>query len=273
VAGLFYPAQPETLKAQVAQLLGPRQELHTVKAIVSPHAGIGYSGAVAGVVYGQIHCPAVFLMLGPNHSGTGVPVASMTEGEWETPLGTVAIDRDLAIALRAACPLVREDSGAHAREHSLEVQLPFLQLLGQAIRIVPLVLGRLSYAACQELGHAVAQTVRRTERSVVIVASTDMTHCGRPYRHLPPPGMTAQAFARQEDGYAIERMVACDPEGLYEVVRQRHITMCGFVPTTVALLACRELGVTSARLVRYMTSTEVSGDADTVVGYAGLVLA
>lgn len=270
VAGFFYPALAETLKAEVTRLLGPQQEPQAVKAVISPHAAIGYSGAVAGAVYRRIRCPAVVLMLGPNHSGVGEPVAVMTEGEWETPLGAVGIDREVAMALRSACPRIHDDPVAHAGEHSLELQLPFLQLLGGAFHIVPLVLGLLPYEACQELGHAVAQTVRGTGRSVVIVASTDMTHCGGQYRHLPPQGMTAHAFARQEDQYAIDRMLAFDPEGLYQVVRGRHITMCGVVPTTVALLACQELGATSTMLVRYMTSSEVSGDLDTVVGYAGL---
>jgi MEMO1 family protein len=272
VAGLFYPAQPEALKAEVARLLSPRPEPQPVAAVVSPHAGLGYSGAVAGAVYGRIDCPAVFLMLGPNHRGVGEPVALMAEGEWETPLGVVAIDREVATALQSVCPLIRDDASAHAYEHSLEVQLPFLQLLGRVFQIVPLVLGRVPYEVCQELAHAVAQTVQRTGRAVVIVASTDMTHCGLYYRHLPPAGMTAYAFAYQEDRFAIDRILALDAQGLYQVVRQRHITMCGFVPTTVALLACRELGATAATLVRYTTSGDVSGDLDTVVGYAGLFI-
>jgi len=272
VAGSFYPAQPNALKAQVARLLSPRHEPQTVKAVVSPHAGIDYSGMVAGAVYGRIHCPEVFLLLGPNHLGIGASIALMAEGEWETPLGAVTIDRHVATVLRSASPRIREDPSAHAREHSLEVQLPFLQMLGEAFHIVPLLLGLLPYDVCQELGHAVAQTVRRSERSVVIVASTDMTHCGPHYRHLPPVGMTAHAFAYQEDRYAIDRIVALDAKGLYQVVRQRQITMCGFVPTTVALLACQELGATAATLVRYMTSGDVSGDLHTVVGYAGLLI-
>jgi AmmeMemoRadiSam system protein B len=272
VAGIFYPAQPDALKAELAYLLPPCQDRQIVKAVVSPHAGIAYSGAVAGAVYGRIHCPEIFILLGPNHRGVGEPVALMAEGEWETPLGVVPIDREVAMTLRRACPLIAEDSVAHTREHSLEVQLPFLQMCGKAFHIVPLVLGLLPYAVCQELGHAVAQTVQNTSRSVVIVASTDMTHCGRHYQHLPPAGVTAYAFAYQEDRYAIDRMVALDPEGLYQIVRQRHITMCGVISTTVALLACQELGATSATLVRYLTSGDVSGDLDTVVGYAGLLV-
>jgi len=232
-----------------------------------------YSGAVAGAVYAHLRVPDVFLLLGPNHTGRGELLALMSQGEWETPLGAVAIDHELASALFTACPLLREDAGAHAHEHSLEVQLPFLQTLGQGFSIVPVVLGPLSYEGCETLGHAIAQTLQRTTRSVVIVASTDMTHCGRSYRHMPPPGMTAHDFACQEDRYAIDRIAALDPQGLYQVVRERNITMCGFIATTVALLACQELGATAATLVRYMTSGEVSGDLNTVVGYAGFVIA
>jgi AmmeMemoRadiSam system protein B len=254
------------------RLLAPLVDTQPVKAVVGPHAGIQYSGAVAGAVYAHLRVPEVFLLLGPNHAGLGPPMALMTEGEWETPLGTVSIDHELAAALIEASPRIREDSVAHAREHALEVQLPFLQTIGTAFRIVPLLLGLLPYDVCAELGHAIARTVHGIGRSVVIIASTDMTHCGRSYRHLPPAGMTAHAFACQEDRYAVERIVALDPPGLYRVVRERNITMCGFIPTTVALLACQELGATSATLVRYTTSGEVSGDRDTAVGYAGVLI-
>jgi MEMO1 family protein len=272
VAGYFYPAEPSVLRAAMERLLAPPVDTQPVKAVVSPHAGIQYSGAVAGAVYAYLRVPEVFLLLGPNHAGLGPPMALNTEGEWETPLGTVSIDDELAAALIEAAPRIQEDSVAHAREHALEVQLPFLQAIGTAFRIVPLLLGLLSYDVCAELGHAIARTVHGTGRSVVIIASTDMTHCGRSYRHLPPAGMTAHAFACQEDRYAVERIVALDPLGLYRVVRERNITMCGFIPTTVALLACQELGATSATLVRYTTSGEVSGDRDTAVGYAGVLI-
>jgi MEMO1 family protein len=272
VAGYFYPAEPSILRAKIERLLAPLGDTQPVKAVVSPHAGIQYSGAVAGAVYARIRFPEVVLLLGPNHTGLGPPMALMTEGEWETPLGTVSIDHELAAALLEAFPLIREDAVVHAREHALEVQLPFLQAIGTTFRIVPLLLGLLPYDVCEGLGHAVAQTIHGTGCSVVIIASTDMTHCGRSYRHLPPAGMTAHAFACQEDRYAVERILALDPPGLYRIVHERNITMCGFVPTTVALLACQELGATSATLVRYTTSGEVSGDRDTAVGYAGVLI-
>ncbi|MBI3326840.1 MAG: AmmeMemoRadiSam system protein B [Nitrospinae bacterium] len=272
VAGYFYPSEAAVLRAQIAHYLEGQTNKRPVMGVVSPHAGIVYSGAIAGAVYAQIQLPEVFVLLGPNHTGQGDPLAVISEGEWETPLGVVPIDQELAAALRTACPLLREDTQAHVREHSLEMQLPFLQALGDRFRIVPLVLGPLSYEVCQALGHAIAQVVQQSARSVVIVASTDMTHCGRSYRHLPPPGMTAHDFACQEDRWAIDRITALDPRGLYQVVRERTITMCGILPTTVTLLACQELGTTAATLVRYMTSGEVSGDLNTVVGYAGFII-
>jgi MEMO1 family protein len=211
-------------------------------------------------------------MLGPNHRGVGEPAALMVDGEWGTPLGAVAIDREVATALRIACPLIREDQVAHAREHSLEVQLPFLQMLGASIQIVPLVLGLVPYEVCQECARAIAHTVWCTNRTAVVVASTDMTHCGHYYRHLPPAGMVAQTFVYREDRYAIDLILALDAKGLYEVMRQRRMSMCGTIPTTVALLACQKLGATAVTLVRYMTSGDISGDLDTVVGYAGLLI-
>lgn len=272
VAGYFYADEPGSLRAQVQRLLVSTAERQAAMAVISPHAGLQYSGSVAGEVYARIQPAEVYLVLGPNHSGLGESVALMSEGEWEMPLGPVPIDRDLALAVQAACPLVRQDGVAHAHEHSLEMQVLFLQALGGQFRIVPIVLGWLSYDACDALGRAIALVVRQAARPVVIIASTDMTHCGRHYRHLPPAGMTAHDFASQEDRYAIDRILGLDPEGLYHVVRERHITMCGFIPTTVTLVACRELGATSATLVRYMTSAAVSGDVDTVVGYAGLLI-
>lgn len=272
VAGQFYPSEPDILRAEVSRFTGIHEERRPVKGVVSPHAGIMYSGPVAGAVYAGIHLPEVFMLLGPNHTGLGQPLALVSEGEWETPLGVVPIDRELATDLRAASPILHEDTVAHAREHSLEMQLPFLQALGSGFRIVPLVLGYLPYDVCEALGHAVAQAVQRSSKSVVIVASTDMTHCGRSYRHEPPAGMTAHDFACQEDRWAIDRIAALDPRGLYQVVRERNITMCGFIPTTITLMACRELGATTATLVKYMTSGEVSGDLNTVVGYAGFVI-
>jgi MEMO1 family protein len=160
LAEFFYPVQPQALETEVARLLSSRQEPQPVKAVVSPHTGIGYSGAVAGAVYGRIRCPAVFLMLGPNHLGVGEPVVLMAAGEWETPLDAVALERELVAAFCVAYPLVRDDPLAHAREHWVAMQLPFLQMLGEACGIVPLVLDVVPYEVYQQQEMSAAIWIR-----------------------------------------------------------------------------------------------------------------
>jgi AmmeMemoRadiSam system protein B len=174
------------------------------------------------------------------------------------PWGDVPIDEELAARLENACPLLREDASAHSREHSIEVQLPFLHRFRPDVRIVPVALGRLSLEECRELGEKVADAIAGDAERPLLVASTDMSH------YVP------DAIARAKDRMAIDRMLALDPDGLYRTVRTERISMCGVLPATVVLFAARRLGATSARLIRYATSGDVSRDFEQVVGYAGL---
>ena len=156
-----------------------------------------------------------------------------------------------------ACPLLREDAVAHEREHSLEVQLPFLQQIAGDFRFVPVVLATDRYGAMDELGRAVAQVVKAQSEPVLVIASSDMNH------------YESDAITRVKDGRAIERILALDPRGLYDTVRREGITMCGYAATVAMLVAVRELGAREATLVRYATSGDVTGERDEVVGYAG----
>jgi len=164
----------------------------------------------------------------------------------------------LAARLKTACPLLREDASAHSGEHAIEVQLPFLHRFRPDVRIAPIALGRLSLEECRELGENVASAIAQDAERPLLVASSDMSH------YVP------DAVARAKDRLAIDRMLALDPEGLYRTVRSERISMCGVLPATVVLFAVRRLGATSARLIRYATSGDVSRDFDQVVGYAGL---
>ena len=260
VAGRFYPDRPEALKAEVARHIpdGPPRE--KALGVVAPHAGFMYSGDVAGAVYSRIEIPESVILVGPNHTGLGPPVSVMARGVWSTPLGEVSVDEPLARAVLAALPEAREDEDAHRREHCLETQLPFLQYFKKDFKIVPMVLKRRSYEQCRAIGQALAQAIRETGREALIVASSDMTHY-EPHHS-----------ARRKDQRAIDRLVALDAAGLDEVVNRDRITMCGVNPATAMLCAARELGAREARLVRYMTSGEVSGDMDAVVGYAGVIV-
>ncbi|HYS82518.1 MAG TPA: AmmeMemoRadiSam system protein B [Anaeromyxobacteraceae bacterium] len=257
VAGRFYPGSEERLWAEVAALLGPAGRPRPALGLLSPHAGYLYSGKVAGETWARVEVPTRAIVLCPNHTGLGARVALWPDGGWRTPLGRVPIDADLTAALRA-CPLVEPDRTAHLREHALEVQLPFLQARRPDVAIAALCLGPLSADECEELGRAVAAAVR--DRPALLVASSDMSH------YLPAD------VARALDERALARFLALDPRGLHETVRREDISMCGVIPATVMLAAARELGATSAELVRYSNSGDVSGDHESVVGYAGAVV-
>jgi hypothetical protein len=261
VAGRFYPGEPDRLRAEVARRLGAAPSAAPLRAIavLAPHAGYVYSGDVAGATFASIDVPARAIVLCPNHTGLGATASLWPDGGWRTPLGRVPVDRDLAAAL-ATCPLVKPDRAAHAFEHALEVELPFLQARRPDIAIAPLCLGPLDLAGCAEIGRAVAAAARGSTLGVLIVASSDMSH------YLPADE------AERQDRRALDALLALEPERLYQTVRREGITMCGVVPATVMLFAARELGATAARLVRYASSGDVSGDRTSVVGYAGVVV-
>ncbi len=260
VAGQFYPENAGRLADQISGLLrssGPREE---AIGIMVPHAGLVYSGGVAGEVYASIVPPATFLMLGPNHTGLGDRVSVMDDGEWQIPTASISIDRKLARGLLRHAPLARSDSRAHLFEHSLEVQLPFLAAVAKDAKIVPVALMSLSFDECMAVAEGVSKAVAEAGYAVVILASSDMSH------FLP------DRTAREKDRKALDRILAMDPAGLYEVVTSERISMCGYLPATVMLMAARMRGARRARLVKYATSGDVSGDYESVVGYAGVLV-
>jgi AmmeMemoRadiSam system protein B len=259
VAGRFYPAEPERLRAEVASLLGaPAGPRRPAVAILSPHAGYVFSGKVAGATWAQVEVPARVILLCPNHTGLGARVSLWPDGAWRTPLGELPVDAGLAGDLLASGE-VEADREAHRREHALEVQLPFLQTLRPDASIAALCLGHLTLARCRALGRAVAAAARA--RGALVVASSDMSH------YVPAE------VARRKDRMALERVEALDDRGLHEVVEREDISMCGYVPATVMLAAARELGAKAGALVLYRTSGDVTGDDSSVVGYAGAVVA
>ena len=262
VAGRFYPADARELTRQVETFLAAAVPSRKVAArgCVVPHAGYMYSGHVAGAVYGTLALPARFIILCPRHYPQGEPLAIMSEGAWHTPLGEAKIDSQLAAEVKRACPLVREDSVAHRAEHSLEVQLPFLQRLVGDFRFVPIALGTGRFQDLDELGRAVAEVVAAQADSILVVASSDMNH------------YESDEITRIKDHKAIDRILALDPRGLYDTVRRERISMCGYGPAVTMLAAAKQLGATRAELIRYATSGDVTGDRDEVVGYAGIVV-
>ncbi len=261
VAGRFYPDDPAELTRQIASFASSAEEpLRPALACLVPHAGYRYSGHVAGTVYARLKLPRRFLLLGPRHFPRGKPQAILSEGAWQTPLGQAEIDTELARDLKSAYPQLCEDGAAHQTEHAIEVQLPFLQSLAGDFRFVPIALGPTDYVQLESLGRAIADVLRRQRDPVLMIASSDMNH------------YESDEITRRKDGLAIERVLALDAAGLFEVVRREAISMCGFGPAVSMLIAARLLGATRATLVRYATSGNINGDRNEVVGYAGVIV-
>ncbi len=260
VAGQFYSADADKLRDSIRSMLGPDQPPLEAKGIVAPHAGYIYSGAVAGAVYQAVRLPGRFVILGPNHTGRGRALSLHPLGQWRTPLGLVGMDEELNRDLMQECSLLAEDAAAHAREHSIEVQLPFLQLLAARPTIAAICVGTTDYSSLESLGHALARVIKRSPEPVLLIASSDMSH----YE-------TAEVATRK-DRFAIEKMEKVDPQGLYRTIFEKDVSMCGFAPAVALLTACRDLGTSGGRLIRYATSGDVSGDFDNVVGYAGIAV-
>jgi hypothetical protein len=292
VAGRFYPASADELLRDVrhysslnaAELNSePRSKPTTAIGCIAPHAGYIYSGPVAGAVYSRLEIPSSCVILCPNHTGKGHPLAIMANTTWQTPLGEINGDENLARRLMQRFPALAEDSAAHRYEHAIEVQLPFLQVAWAAqqtsrksesneLKIVPIAIGTRNFEILQQLGEALADAViseeqaeaqaeeRRHKKKVLIIASSDMNH------------YESDAITRVKDQKAIERVLALDARGLWDVVTREEISMCGFGPSVAMLTAAKLLGATSAKLIKYATSGEVSGDYDSVVGYAGIII-
>jgi AmmeMemoRadiSam system protein B len=260
VAGQFYPADAAQLKAELERFIPRNSSRAEVLGIIAPHAGYVYSGAVAGAVYGRITIPETVIILGPNHHGRGARAALYPDGTWTTPLGTTQIHSELANLLISTAPMLERDTEAHLFEHSLEVQLPFLQCIRQDVTIVPICLGFGDFNSCAELGEGIAAAIRQYDKDVLIVASSDMTH----YE-------SAESAARK-DQLAFNEVTALNPSGLLDVCRSHRITMCGVIPAAVMLVAAKLLGATRSDLVRYATSGDVTGDNRQVVGYAGFTV-
>jgi AmmeMemoRadiSam system protein B len=260
VAGQFYSASSSGLEEEVRQYLSPSEKKEHVIGMVSPHAGLMFSGAVAGAIYSRIELPHTLILLGPNHTGLGKAISIVSSGEWEIPSGDFTIDGEIAKKILSYTNVIEEDSSAHAMEHSLEVQLPFIHHFSPDARIVPVIIMTVSLDACKMVGEAIARAVESSKYKVTIVASSDMSH------------YEEDATAREKDKKAIDRILSLDPEGLYETVQKEGISMCGFVPATTMLFAAKQLGAREAALVKYMTSGEVNGDFSRVVGYAGIMV-
>lgn len=260
VAGQFYPGRADQLLREVQRYTTYSGSKSRAIGCIAPHAGYMYSGHIAGAVYAGLELPQRFVILCPNHTGVGQPLALMSSGAWSTPLGEVGIDESLAESLQETCDLLTEDPLAHAAEHALEVQLPFLQVLAPGFQFVPIAVGTGDFDRLTCVGESLAHVISQTNTRVMIVASSDMNH------------YESDAVTRVKDASAIERILSLDPHALFDTVRRENISMCGYGPAVILLTAAKLLGARSAELVKYATSGDISGERDTVVGYAGILV-
>jgi AmmeMemoRadiSam system protein B len=270
VAGRFYPGTPDEVAREVSALFAtaPAGEdaPSPAVAVMCPHAGWVYSGALAARTLAAVHVPPRVIVMCPNHTGAGARVAVMTAGQWRVPGATVPVDAELAAlvvdearAIRGA----RADEAAHADEHAIEVLVPLLLARQPALRLVPIVVGGLAGDEAVALGEALARAVARLPagaRDVLVVASSDMSH------YLP------DAECRRRDRHALGALVTGDPDALIDEVVAHDVSMCGVRPAAAMLAYARAVGALAPRLVGYATSGDAFGDRDRVVGYAGVVI-
>jgi MEMO1 family protein len=259
VAGKFYTNDPDQLREELTTMV-PQGEAGRVIGIIAPHAGYVYSGKTAGRVYGAITVPDAVLLMGPNHTGMGAKVALAPPGEWLTPLGRAPVNEKLSRLVLQHAPGAREDLAAHQYEHSLEVQLPFLQYKNPNVSIAALCLSYLDADSVKKIGEGIARAISEYGGEVLIVASSDMTH------------YESASSAKAKDDRALAQIAALNPAGLLKTCAEFDVTMCGVIPAAVMLVAAKSLGATASRLLNYSTSGEANGDLDRVVAYAAVTV-
>ncbi len=283
-AGGFYPGSKGSLKRMIEECFEhefgygkipsvAKERKGELVGVVVPHAGYVYSGPIASHSFGSVYSdgiPESFVIFGPNHTGMGSMVATTRE-PWKMPFGTVAVDEMVRDMLGS---IIDDNFEAHVREHSIEVQLPFLQYPGRGFRFVPVCLAMQDWKTAKEVGEVVADSALKNDRDIVLVASTDFTHAGMMYRDSPEEGMSPGEYAHKKDEPAVEKIRDFDPRGLIDTVDRDRITMCGPGGVAAMLVAAKKLGGKRVEFLKYATSADVKGEkgADMAVGYGAFAV-
>lgn len=260
VAGYFYPSDSTELFEDVRNYTKSTMTEKSAIGIVSPHAGYMYSGQVAGKIFSTVKVPETVIVIGPNHTGMGSDAAIVCSGKWLIPGAEIEINSEIATALLKNFNDLEEDTIAHSREHSLEVQLPFLYYKNKNFKLVPVCISYHNFNFCNELGKSIGEIIKKSGKDVLIVASSDMTH------------YEPHELAKAKDKLAINEILNLSPRELYNVVAEQKITMCGVIPAVTMLCAAKCLGAKKGELIHYQTSGDTSGDYSQVVGYAGIAV-
>ncbi len=272
VAGAFYPGDSEELRRTIKNFLG--KATHKVKTlgIVSPHAGYVYCGKTAAAAYNSIEpCFDTVVLLGPNHNGVGE--ASASSETWKTPLGSLKPDDDFIKEVIEGS-VIMENAKAHWMEHSIEVQLPWLQYMFKDFKIVPISINPVYFDldTCKEIGNKVAEVAKSLKRRILIVASSDFTHYGSMYMYEPFKGKTENILENVKgmDMEVINQILKLEPEKVVRICEEKRLTICGYGAIASMLFATKKLGAKRAKLMSYSTSFDVSKSTDAVVGYASI---
>jgi AmmeMemoRadiSam system protein B len=261
VSGYFYPSGKAHLLRMLETFIERDTQKEKVIACMVPHAGYIYSGKTAGITYSRIEIPESIIILGPNHTGYGEPYSVSDHDKWLTPLGEVEIDKEIRDLLVEKSRYLQKDEIAHIREHSIEVQIPFLQFLRKNIKIVPITLmGYVDNPAWFEIGEDIAEVIKEVKKDVLIVASSDMTHY-QPHK-----------VAEEKDNYVIEAICMLDEDEVIRRIEEKDVSMCGYSGVIVSIVASKILGAKKGQLIYYTTSAETSKDYSEVVGYAGVII-
>ena len=267
VAGQFYPGQKDELENMIKYCFehkyGPGSEStptsEKIFGVICPHAGYVYSGPTACHSYKSISSlnPELVIIIGPNHFGVGEDAATMTDSQWETPLGLVEVDSESAKEIAEQSKFIEIDNFSHSQDHSLEVQVPMLQsIFSNKFKILPIILRAQDLETARDVGNAVSEIVKK--KNAIIVASSDFTH------------YEENSFAHSQDKALIEPILEIDVERFYQVLMERRVTACGYGAMASVMIACKNLGATKGELLSYTTSGDVSGDTSSVVGYGAI---
>ena len=269
VAGMFYPKTQKELKSTIRDCFlhsyGPGKlspSLHNEKVIgvICPHAGYMYSGPIAANSYYAISSqqPDLVVIIGPNHWGVGCNIATMKEAVWKTPLGDIEVDSQAAVEINKASKIIELDLFSHTRDHSLEVQLPMLQeVYSHKFKILPIIMIDQNYNSAKEVGQAIAKIANN--KKIVIIGSSDFTH------------YEENSFAHKQDMALIEPILTMDVDRFYRILQENQVSACGYGAIASTIIACKELGASKGTLERYATSGDITGEKNSVVGYASII--
>ena len=269
VSGTFYPDDEKELRSLIDDCfmhpIGPGKMPPTdsdqkIYGVICPHAGFVYSGPVACHSFYSISSSAskLAIITGPNHYGIGQSIASMIDVSWKTPLGLVEVDSESALELRDGLDILELDSFSHSKEHSIEVQVPMLQeTFSHEMKILPISLINQEQKTATKVGSAIAKIAQK--KDTLLIGSSDFTH------------YEENEFAHRQDLALIDPILKLDVDEFYKILYERHVTACGFGAIASTMIACKELGATEGKLLKYATSGDVSGDKSSVVGYGSII--